>query len=806
MCSIALGQSVAQESGSAPRSTAGPGSAIPLQPSQAPQASQNATSSPPPASTSPAPSQTAAPDADVLPSITVQPAKASRAVAKREATGGDAAQAPTPAPAPPPIASAPVSTGGGTPAANAKGDIGYTATRTTTATKTDTPLRDVPQSVSVVTDQQIKDQSLQSIGDVARYVPGVQIHQGEGNRDQISIRGQNASTADFFVNGVRDDGQVFRDLYNTERVEVLKGPSALVFGRGGAGGIVNRVTKQADFTSVREATFEYGSFDHRRTQVDIGDAISPFVAYRLLGVYENSDTYRDHVGLDRWGVNPTLAFKLSDSTRLTLGYEHFEDNRTADRGIPSFKPAGATFALPSPTSASTFFGSPSQNFASSKVDRAWATVEHKTDFGLTVRNHTSWSFYDKMYQNAYPGGPLDMATGVVPLVAYNNITNRENLFNQTDFIYKIDAGWMRHTLLAGIEVGTQQSDNFRRNGQFDVPGSCVSTAVGNSLPNGTCYVPFTNPIVTSPIDFVRPQTRNHVDVDVRSVYVQDQMQLTKYIEIVAGVRNETFDLRYRNLLPPTAAAPAYLTHSDNLTSPRAGLIVKPFEMLSLYGTYSISYLPASGDQFSSVVATTANLDPEKYTNYELGLKWDIAKALAFTAATYEIDRENVRVAQPDGSFLQTGRSRVRGQELTLTGYLTKDWQVSAGWSHNEGVLTSSVTSGSLTLAAGTPLPILPRDTVSLWTRYQFTPTWGAGVGVVHHTEMFAALQPLSNLVELPSFTTVDAALYWQITPQLSAQLNVTNIFNEKYIVSADGNDNLTPGAPTSAILTLKTKF
>src|SRR5262245_29336153 len=154
------------------------------------------------------------------------------------------------APAAPKQQAAPAPAG---PVPNAIGDIGYEATRTSTATKTDTPLRNVPQSVSVVTEQQMKDQGFKSISDVSKYVPGVQIHQGEGNRDQISIRGQVASTADFFLNGVRDDGQVFRDLYNTDRVEILKGPTALIFGRGGAGGVVNRVTKEADFRTFQEA-------------------------------------------------------------------------------------------------------------------------------------------------------------------------------------------------------------------------------------------------------------------------------------------------------------------------------------------------------------------------------------------------------------------------------------------------------------------------------------------------------------------------------------------------------------------------
>ena len=228
----------------------------------------------------------------------------------------------------------------GIPLPDAQGDIGYRATRSSSATKTDTPLRNIPQSISVITDKEIKDKASQNIGDVVKYVPGIEIHQGEGNRDQISIRGQNASTADFFVNGVRDDAQVFRDLDNTERLEVLKGPAALAFGRGGAGGVLNRVTKQADFATHDEATVEVGSFDHKRAVIDVDRKITADFGARITSMFEDSGSYRDGVDLQRWGINPTLAFRPLDRTTVILDYEHFEDHRTADRGIPSERAKG----------------------------------------------------------------------------------------------------------------------------------------------------------------------------------------------------------------------------------------------------------------------------------------------------------------------------------------------------------------------------------------------------------------------------------------------------------------------------------
>lgn len=699
------------------------------------------------------------------------------------------------------------SDGQGIPQPDAQGDIGYRATRSSSSTKTDTPLRNVPQSISVVTDKQIRDQASQSIGDVVKYVPGIEVHQGEGNRDQVSIRGQVASSADFFVNGVRDDAQIFRDLYNTERLEILKGPAALAFGRGGAGGVINRVTKQADWENRNEATVEFGSFDHKRVTTDFDRAITPGFAARITSMYEDSGSYRDHVDLERWGVNPTFAFKPWERTTVTLDYEHFEDHRTADRGIPSERPSGFKGTVgPSPASASTFFGNPDDSFANAVVDRTSATIEHTTDFGLKVRNVTQYTNYDKMYQNIYPGGAFDPTTGLVPLLAYNNINNRENLFNQTDFIYKFSDGWTRHTLLAGAEFGLQNSYNFRHSGEFDISngnGGCVGFGTGNSLANGTCFVPFANPTIFSPpVSFSTPTTHNRVTANVESFYIQDQWEIGRYLEVVGGVRHDSFGNSVTNLLPGTSQ-PGTFNQDDNFYSPRAGIIVKPTDNLSLYVSYSETYLPASGDQFGSVTNQTKDLEPEKYVNKEVGLKWDITPALAFTTAFYQVDRTNVRFAQEDGNFIQTGKSEVQGMEVTLTGYITDRWQVAAGYGHQTGELTSATSD---VLPAGTPLPLLPSDTISLWNRYQVTRDWAAGLGVVHHTDFYASLQPTTNLVKLPAYTTVDAALYYQINDNVRAQLNVANLFNENYIVSAGSNDNLMPGATRTFYVTLTSSF
>lgn len=266
---------------------------------------------------------------------------------------------------------------------------------TSSSTRTSTPLRDVPQSISVITQDLIRDQSMQNMADVVRYVPGITMAQGEGHRDAPVIRG-NATTADFYVNGVRDDVQYLRDLYNLERVEAVKGANALTFGRGGGGGVINRVTKQAQFFPVGEIALQGGTFNNKRFTTDFGQIINDKLAFRVNGLYENSDSFRHDVNVERYGISPTVTIKPGERTNIRLGYEYFNDDRTVDRGIPSFQ------GRPSAAHRSTFFGDPDRNYATAGVNLGSATFEHQAG-RFNLRNTTVFGDYDKFYQNLVPG-------------------------------------------------------------------------------------------------------------------------------------------------------------------------------------------------------------------------------------------------------------------------------------------------------------------------------------------------------------------------------------------------------------------
>jgi len=652
------------------------------------------------------------------------------------------------------------------------GTIGYLATRTSSATKTNTALINVPQSVTVLTKDFLKDTGSQSISEAIRYVPGLVPAQGEGNRDQLVIRGQNTS-ADFFVDGVRDDVQYYRDFYNIQSIEVLKGPNALIFGRGGGGGVINRITKEADGRTIREVTVQGGSYDNKRVSIDAGGAVDSNVAGRINAMYEKSGSFRDYVDLERYGINPTVTIRGED-TKVKLSYEYFHDDRTADRGIPSYG-TGTRFnpASPFQTSRSTFFGNPDRSVSRADAHIANAVIEHDFNNGLTVRSASQYSNFDKFYQNVFAGGAVNPATQRVALSAYNSAIKRENAFNQTDWTYRTNTGPVLHTIVFGTEVGRQTTGSLRNSGAFVIPGS-------NS-------VPASNPTSFAPINFFHAadDPNSLATLNLASAYVQDQMEITRYFQVIAGARFDRFDLTStnRNVGGTTS------NRVDNLVSPRVGLVFKPVENVSVYGSYSTSYLPSSGDQFSSLTPQLAVTEPEKFINTEVGVKWDIAPRTQFTAAVYDLDRENQRFTDVLGNILTTGKTKTRGAEVALTGYVTDQWQITGGYAYTDSRITSD---NSTTIVKGNRVGLVPYNTFTMWNRYKIDEMWGAGVGVIHYGSSYASSD---DTVRLPAFTRVDAALYFRLNQNWRAQLNVENIFDVGYYATAHSNVNITPGAP-----------
>jgi len=652
----------------------------------------------------------------------------------------------------------------------------YQTPEISSGTKTLTPLRDVPQSITIVTQEQIKDQQMTSIGDVARYVPGISVHQGENNRDQLILRG-NSTSADFFLNGVRDDVQYYRDLYNLERVEVLKGPNAMIFGRGGGGGVVNRVTKEAGFTPLRDITLQGASFGNRRFAADFDQPLTDKLAFRLNGVYENFGSFRKYVDLERYAVNPTLTIAPDSQTNIRLSYEHSHDARVADRGITSFQ------GRPVDMDISTYYGNPDDSHVRSEVNLGTAAIEHQAG-AIHISNRTQFGDYDRGYQNYVPGA-VNASKTQVALTAYNNATSRRNIFNQTDVTYFVTTGRIRHTLLGGAEFGLQLTDNFRNTGFFNNTATSIS-------------VPYDNPTVNIPVTFRQSATDadNHLKTTIAAVYAQDQIELSRFVQVIAGVRFDRFDLKYHNNRNGDN-----LSRLDNLASPRVGILFKPITQISLYANYSVSYLPSSGDQFSSLTTITQQVKPEKFSNYEVGMKWDLRRSLSLNAAAYRLNRTNTRSTDPNDPtrIVQTGSQRTNGFEMGASGNVTRAWKIAGGYSYQDAFITSPTSAARL----GAQIGQVPHHSFSLWNNYQVLSRVGAGLGVVTRSDMFAAVD---NTVILPGYTRADAAVFFSITERMRLQANVENLFDKKYYVNADSNTNISPGVPRAIRVGLTVRF
>ncbi|MDZ4802426.1 MAG: TonB-dependent siderophore receptor [Bryobacteraceae bacterium] len=644
------------------------------------------------------------------------------------------------------------------------------------ALRVPTALVDVPQAVSIITGQVIRDQAMLSMADVVRYVPGITMAAGEGHRDAPVIRG-NATTSDFYVNGVRDDVQYYRDLYNVERVEAVKGANALTFGRGGGGGVINRVSKDASFLPSQEIRIQGGSFGNKRISSDLGYGFGQRVAVRLNTMYENSDSFRRHWNVERYGIAPAVSIRVTETTQVRLNYERFHDGRTVDRGIPSF--AG----LPAPADRRTFFGDPDDSHASAGVHVGSAVVEHQFS-RFNLRNSTVTGDYDKFYKNVLPGA-VNASLTQVSLTGYNNLTLRRNLFNQTDLTGIVQTGMLRHTVLIGSEVGRQRSINYRQTAYF-----------GNAT---TLSVPFASPAVPdSGVSFRQAATDadNQAVNHVGAVFVQDQIELSRFIQVVAGFRYDYFSIDFLNHRNSER-----LGRQDHMVSPRAGLILKPRANVSVYGSYSVSYLPSSGDQFSSLTATQQTLRPERFRNYETGVKWDASRNLSFTAALYRLDRTNTTARDPNdpARIVQTGSQRSNGAEIGINGSVTRRWLVVGGYAWQD----ASVSSATTAAAQGARVALVPRHSVSLWNNYKVTSRLGAGLGVVQQGSLFTGID---NTVRLPSFTRVDTAVFYSVTENIRLQANMENLTDRRYYPTAHSNNNIIPGSPRVLKVGLTARF
>jgi len=654
----------------------------------------------------------------------------------------------------------------------------YFGQKTATGTKTPTLLLDTPQSISVYDAEQINDQAMTALTDVLQYTAGISLGQGEDHRDQITLRGQN-TTADFFVDGLRDDVQYFRPLYNLERVEILRGSNALLFGRGGGGGVVNRVTKGADL-DASFSTFRGGidSFGASIISVDGNWAISQTQGVRLNAMVETVDNHRDYKDGDRWALNPTYTWLPDDKTRLSASWETLRDDRVVDRGIPSESGAPLTGV------ENTFFGDPAFNNTTLDADIFRLRGLRRLNDHWSLDATLQYADYEKAYANLYPVA-FDLADTEVTLDGYTDATERENRILQINLVGDFEALGVSHTLLAGGEFGKQDTTNARNDVRFFESN------------DDQIAFPFSDPLNIPDYSITDPVRETRSEVIFSSLFVQDEIALgTQWIAVV-GARIDRFDIDVWDGIEmrdgDADGNRGQFTRQDTEISPRAGLIWKPSAEVSVYLNYSESFLPRSGDQFLTLTPSTASLEPEAFDNIELGFKWAVNKATTVSGAAFEITRENGSAVDPNNPerSVLTG-TETRGLELEIMGLVSERLMVSANYTYLDGQELGRFVEGR---EANRDLPQLPEHKVSVWGDAQLSPRWRAGLGVIYQSDQYASL---SNAVALPDYLRVDAAMYFDVSPSLSLQLNLENLFDEDYFPAAHNDNNISVGAPLNA--------
>lgn len=671
----------------------------------------------------------------------------------------------------------------------------FITSETQAVTKTFTPLRDLPQSVEIVNRQLIDSQAVRSMQDALSNVTAVSTAQGEGRRDQFFIRGFSA-IGDQFVDGVRDDALYYRDLANIEQIEVVKGPSAALFGRGSSGGIINRVTKKPNlFDKVGSIEGIFGTYGLKRANFDFGmPIISEKLAFRFIGAVEETGSFRHYFKENRLNIAPSLAWQPDAKTDIKFQFEFLDDTRTPDRGIPSFR--GRPVKVP----IGTYYGNPNEDEINNKVNSQAVIFEREITKFWKFRNNFRRIEYDTEYYNTFSNGIcLQQLSGTcstnIPSAIliddprlrvvrgqYSGEFRQENYFNQSEFVGVVETAGIVHTLLAGVEYGVQDKRTVRSNNASPVP------------------VALTNPDLNVRVADAPLRTLTAFSGKTVGLYVQDQIAFNNHWKALIGIRFDNFKQELDDLLP----ANNDLGRTDKQWSPRAGLVYQPNEWLSFYGSFSRSFQP-SGENLS-LAASNEELGPESTKNYEAGIKATfVPLKLNANFAIFHLRRDNIKSNDPlnPGQLILIGEQRTNGLEINFSGSPLDKFDFVAGYALLDARITRSTSfSGGVPLE-GRFAQLTPRNSGNFWMTYRLPSGFRIGFGGNARSKTFTST---NNLVTLPGYAKFDGSLSWQSEKHYEIAFNLKNIFNRKYFETAHNDNQIMPGSPINGSVTLRYKW
>ena len=645
-------------------------------------------------------------------------------------------------------------------------------------------VQDIPKSISVVTNDQIKAQGLNSVGDIIDYTPGVNNSQGEGHRDAAVIRGVR-TTQDFYRDGIRDDVQYYRPLYNIEQVEIIRGPDALLSGFGGGYGLINRVSKKGqigeDFT-VLSGTID--TFGETNVQLDKNMQLNDQTALRVNIFGENLENHRDFYYGDGFGLNPTLKYDLGDGSTLDISYEYLDQERFIDRGIPT----GAD-NKPVKSLKDIVFGDSTENFSTHEAHILRAIFEHQATDNLRGKLSASHSDHDKMYKNFYASA-YDAANNTATLDGYIDTTERSTSIISYDLSGEFETGGITHRITVGAEYLDTDNDNDRYHANWlpdfnaDSDTEVFTIARPLNLSGGVGVNSDGNTTTNYYTGANRDRAdETFADINVLSFYLNDEIALTDSLDLILGARFDNMDIGVSGTTTGS--------DEDDTISPRVGLIFDLTEQASVYASYSETFAPKAGDQYAKVAANDDKIDPDTFENLEFGVRYDLPIGLSFSAAYFEVEANK---PEYDAGTMTSSmvKSDISGFELQLIGSLTDQWFLSAGYTNLDAKAND-----------GDPLREAPENMFSIWNNYTVSDRLALNLGVIYQDE--TVIKTGSSAI-LPEYTRVDVGANYALTENTIVGLNIENLTDELYFPHSHSTHQASVGAPINAMLSITSRF
>lgn len=649
---------------------------------------------------------------------------------------------------------------------------------------------DVPQSLTVVSEKLMTEQASTRLEDALKNVPGITLNSGEGaaRGDTVNLRGFSAFN-DFFLDGIRDAAVYTRDSFDLQSVEVVKGPSATLFGRGSTGGAINQVSKAPFLDPLAVVTANLGTNELYRMTADVNEPIAATSAIRVNVMGESSHVAeRDFVLNRRWGFAPAVAFGIGTPDTLTLAYLHLQENNRPDTGIPFID------GRPAPVSRESYYALAS-NSVTTHDDIATARYTHDFSSNLMVSDTLRYAHYEFSWLADMPNLGSHIPTAATPLDAI--LVGRDqpastgiqsNLTEQLDLTGRFETGFIKHTVVTGLEWARQTLDLNRLANPFN--------ANNNWIPETPLLDP--DPYQVDPAEGV--SSEQDTVAHSNSLYVTDTMSLGRYFDLIAGARYDRFSADYKQVTVASGAL-LLLDHTDRLGSPRAALIFKPTALQTYYASFGTSFDPSA--EALSLTTKTANLGPVKGKTYEVGTKDQLMDGqLLLTGALFHTVVDNAQTNDPENPTLTelNGNQRVNGLETSLTGYLTRHLEITAGYTYLDGKTIASGTPAYV----GKPLQNVAKNALNLWTEYEFTDQWEAGVGGNWLGQRYA---DFGGTTTVPGYVVWNAMVSYKVTKDLALQLNGLNLFNRLYwdapYYTSGAENHVLPGAGRSAMLSIR---